>query len=417
MLTHEQTQTTQPPSFEEDAQRVISRVRDAFAAILDSLPGNVARAHEVAKALGIHRKLGWQIANVVYEPDLFAAAHHIPGQASVRSFLHAATQRRVKRELIASAEAAMSEFQRLIDTHASDRESLDMLLTGCAGDAAQKAQVAQRKAWFAAGSYIWGVQARTQVNVYILPPSARESYFDIAYIHGLVSFRRVRSDVSWPIASKKRIADDATEAAQPNREPLELSSGVAEDSSAVPLLRRFCSEPVPEVHRKVGADGYVVDEIVGGPAGKTGAQHCFVGEIWREIGPSYRTEHDWLWWPSVRMRAPCEVLILDQFVHEDVFGPIKPNLYVYRDLVDGPRLPPPQRKGDRIPVFESVQHLGKGLSGIRTADVPRYVEMVNYAFERLGWDPARFDVFRVRMEYPPVPTTVTMESPLPEPPA
>jgi hypothetical protein len=405
--------TSETQTFEIEAQQVIARVRSAFGAILDSLPGHVARAHEVSKALGIHRKLGWQIANVVYEPDLFAAAHHIPGQASVRSFLAAATERRVNRELIASAEDAMADFDRLIEIHAGGRKALDMMLTGCAGDAAKKAHLAQRKAWFAAGSHIWGVQAKAQINANFLHPATRAGWFDLVYVNGLVRFRRTRSDVSWPIGLSKRTADDGATLTQPKREALEDTSA----SAGVPLVPQFCSGPLPPVRRRTLAGEFIRDELLPGPVGKTGALDCVTGEVWREIGPCYRTEHDWLWYASIPMRTPCEVVILDQFVHHDLFGPIQPEVHLYRDLLDGPRLPVPQRPGDRMPLFESVQYLGKGISGIRTPDVPRYDEMVRYVFERLGWDPRRFDAFRVRMEYPPVPTTVTMESPLREPPA
>jgi hypothetical protein len=116
------------------------------------------------------------------------------------------------------------------------------------------------------------------------------------------------------------------------------------------------------------------------------------------------------------MRTPCEVLVLDEFIHEDLFGPIQPELRIYSDLGDSPRPRITQRADDRLPAYEKVQYLGKGLSGMRTPDVPRYAEMVEYVFDRLGWDSARFDLYRVHIEYPPVPTMVTMESPLRERP-
>jgi hypothetical protein len=240
----------------------------------------------------------------------------------------------------------------------------------------------------------------------------------VAYFNGYVKLRRMRPGVSWEITRSKREPDDGTDASQPMREPLDPngSSGIQLDV-APPLMGEFCSKPLPPVQRQTLTDGWVKDVLPGGAVGDAGRVDCFTGEVLREIGSRYRTEHDWLWYASATMRTPCEVLILDEFVHEDLFGPIRPELHVYSDLPDAPRLPITQRAADRIPAFEPVQHLGKGLSGIRTPDVPRYLEMVRYTFERLGWDPTRFDVYRVRMEYPPVPTMVTMESPLAEPPA
>jgi hypothetical protein len=67
--------------------------------------------------------------------------------------------------------------------------------------------------------------------------------------------------------------------------------------------------------------------------------------------------------------------------------------------------------------YESVTYLGKGPSVLYTADVPRYPELANYAFERLGWDGERFDVYRCRVEYPVLPSTVAMVFDLPEAPS
>jgi hypothetical protein len=161
----------------------------------------------------------------------------------------------------------------------------------------------------------------------------------------------------------------------------------------------------------------MLDEVMPGPAGERGAFDCVAAEVWRNHGECYRSAHDWIWGTSKCVRTPSRVLILDQLIHEDVFGAIDPKLYVYRDLDHGgPRPPLPQRQRDRIPVFESVERLGRGLAGIRTPHVPRYVELVGDVLAALGWDATRFDVFRAQMEYPPVPTTVAMEMPLPERP-
>lgn len=409
--------TTETLAFEEEAQDVISRVRNAFAAVLEALPGHVARAHEVSKALGVHKKLGWQIANVIYEPDVFAAAHHIPGRSSVKTFLEAAASRRVGPKLIQSAEAALGDFERLIEVHAGDRESLDMMLTACARECAEPAQLELRKMAFRGNSAIWGVQAKTRLNASLVHPGTRAGWCDVALLNGHVKLRRTRSNVAWEIVRTKFVADDGADGSrQPKREALDRIGEKAGNATGVPLLRQFCSQALPQVERKPLSNGWVQDVLVGGPVGETGAVDCFTAEVWRGLGPCYRTEHDWLWVAAAKIRTACEVLVFDQFVHEDVFGPIRPELQVYSDLAGGSLLPGARQEADRLPAFESVQHLGKGISAIRTPDVPRYVEIVHYAFDRLGWDPARFDVFRVRMEFPAMPATVAMESPLPEPP-
>ncbi len=407
------------PTFQEDARQVIAQLRGALASILDALPGHVARGHEVSKALGVHKKLGWQIANLVYEPDLFAAGQHVPGRESLNTFLAAAARQDVSARLIRSAGEAIQAFDTLIEVHAGDRESLEMLLAGHASAAAAKTHLAQRKAWFNSGSFIWGVQARTQLQTFLLHPAARPDWFDLAVVYGFAGFRRVRPNVTWPLAISKRIADDATEVDQPRREPLRLDDGAGADDNlaGLPLLRRFCSTPTPEIRRTTIAGGYQLDEIVAGPTGERGALDCLAGEVHRNCGECYRSAHDWIWGVSKCVRTPSRLLILDQLIHEDVFDSLDLKLHIYRDLDHGgPRPPLPQRRADRIPVFESVEDLGHGLAGLRTPHIQRYVELIREVLASLGWDPTRFHVFRVQIEYPPVPTTIAMETPLPERP-
>ena len=66
-------------------------------------------------------------------------------------------------------------------------------------------------------------------------------------------------------------------------------------------------------------------------------------------------------------------------------------------------------------LLESVMYLGQGLSVLPTREVPRYVELARYATDRLGWDADRFDVYRCRIEYPVMPSTVVLRFDLPEP--
>ena len=56
-------------------------------------------------------------------------------------------------------------------------------------------------------------------------------------------------------------------------------------------------------------------------------------------------------------------------------------------------------------------------SGIpSTPDVPRYPELVRYALDRAGFDAEKFDVYRCRVEYPVMPSTVALTWELPKRP-
>ena len=67
-----------------------------------------------------------------------------------------------------------------------------------------------------------------------------------------------------------------------------------------------------------------------------------------------------------------------------------------------------------LPLKESLIYLGRGAAVMRSRDVPRYEEMVRYAMKRVGWAPGRFHVYRVRIEYPIMPSSVVIHFDLPE---
>ena len=50
---------------------------------------------------------------------------------------------------------------------------------------------------------------------------------------------------------------------------------------------------------------------------------------------------------------------------------------------------------------------------VRIPEGPRYHEMLDYAFSRLGWNREEFGLFRVRMKYPVVPTSLRLYHALP----
>jgi hypothetical protein len=219
--------------------------------------------------------------------------------------------------------------------------------------------------------------------------------------------------VPWLIA-RSRISDDDGVSRQPYvREPLD---DVSDAETAAPLIRRFCSDPLPVIRRVIRPSGFVDDELVPGPIGKTGATTCVIGDVCRSVGQRYRSEHNRFHGLIQRVYTPCEVLALDLIVHENVFGRIAPELAVRSALGEGPASAINPDELPRLPVTGGVQYIGKGLAALRTPDLPRYTELAEYVFERLGWDGARFDVYRVRLEYPPIPTLVTTQHDLPEAP-
>ena len=109
------------------------------------------------------------------------------------------------------------------------------------------------------------------------------------------------------------------------------------------------------------------------------------------------------------MLPSAETLISDHFVHHDLWPGVERELWVFSELIS----PVTHDERDRLTVPERLVPLGRGLERVRTAEVPRYAELLETAFAEAGWDPNDFDVYRVRMRYPPIPVSVMVRHEMP----
>lgn len=413
MSTMEAGVTDRPP-LEEDAKRVLLKTRNAFAAVVEAVPGLAPRAQEISDAFSIPRKLAWQITKVIHETDPLLVGRYVPARGGIKTFLNSAARQKVPEGLIGSVATAVEEFARLIDVHADDRSSLEMMLSACASRADEQTDSTWRKAAFMGNSYIWGVRAKAQLKAHFLFPSGEEGRMDIASLRGFVGLRRMRPNVPWTISRPRCTDDDGQVRRTFNAEPLIPQVTTEENGAEVPLLTEFCSKPLARFRRTLRSHGFTEDELIEGPVGNTAAITCITGEVSRAIARPRRTEHNQKGAVIADMRTPCEVLLFDQLVHEELFGRISPEVALYSQLGRGSAIPYEGMEHDRLPSLEQVVHLGRGPSVVYTPHVPRYEEMIRYVCDTLKLDGERFDVYRVVMSYPPIPTSVVMRHDLPE---
>jgi hypothetical protein len=146
--------------------------------------------------------------------------------------------------------------------------------------------------------------------------------------------------------------------------------------------------------------------------GQTGEATVVTGEIARELAPVYRTQpgEDAMFGTAVR--TPCETLVYDHLVHRDLFPGQVRTLRVYSELIS----PVSRDERDLLRVSEQVQYLGRGITRLPTAEVPRYLELMELVLGRMSWNAEDFELYRVRMRYPPLPVAVMLHHDLRDPP-
>jgi hypothetical protein len=175
-------------------------------------------------------------------------------------------------------------------------------------------------------------------------------------------------------------------------------------------MEEFCSRPLPEVARHPGATaGMVEDELLPGEVGQAAAADIVTGEHLRAVAPAWADRPGEMTQFGTGVRTPSELLISDQLIHRDLYPNVTRELCVFGELMT----PLSRDERDRLPMAESVQHLGRGIDGVATADAPRYHEILQFMVAKSGRPAEEFDVYRVRMRYPPMPVSVVVRHEMP----
>lgn len=395
-------------SFEQLAPRIIQQLRSSLSAVIEaaSSAGPIRKATDLERSLKLPTTLAWKVFTVAQAEAPLANVGNIPGPEAMNRFFAAAARHGVPDHLLVAARSAFAAFEDLVKVHAETRAALDSMISGLGHEGSNRIDLQHKRAAFKAYSHIWGVQARTQLSCFIFRPSRGDpSRLDFIGIRGLIGLWRLRRDVSWVISSA-RVSDDDGRIRRPATirpidEPDPQSPGVS-------VLREFCSHPIPEFRSVPTESGFINTLLEPTTIGARSEVTCLLADTACEAMARYRDEHNQEHGTQSYVRTPSGVLIHDVMFPPGTFAPTEPRVFVYGDQ-RGVDPAAPGRECDLLALRESVVHLGRGVAVLRTPDVPRYPEMVRYAFERTGWDGDQFDVYRCRVEYPVMPSSVVVQ--------
>lgn len=348
----------------------------------------------------------------------------MPGPLPMKSFLAAAATRGVSSSAIEQAAAAYAEFERVVRLHAGDRASFTSMALGATGNTTRALDLQHKRAAYRANRHLWGVHSDVQLATLILRPAtdSPEHDFDIVKLRGVFGWRRERSERPLYVLSGTGIPgkvsgdDDATQDAtgkgkgtspathpdttHPDTEPIE------EPVHGVPLLKAYCSQPLPEMRRQeLGAKRYRTELVTPG-IGKESEVSYVTGELVRNV-PGSREQPTPVY--EITLRVPARTLLIDLLFDEDHLRPESVDCAIYVDRCRHlAALGGPFTAADRLPMGESVVFLGRGTGVLATPVLPSYVEMVEHAMARIGWEGSRFVAYRCKVEYPMVQTTLEL---------
>lgn len=392
--------------FVSDGKTAVHGLRRALADVLASVGADADQPQEISRQFGLDKTLAWRISRVVREEDVWEAVQHIPRRPSIRIFVDAMRRHGATPDRVEMVWSALDEFERFVHVHSGDRETLEMMVSAGAKRSAHKRLETFRKTGFQANSAIWGVQARTQISLHVMAPSlVAQDQLSLSIVCGLTEFRRLRPDVPWAVASLTQWDGEET-AFRDRWQPLALDPEQSRD--APPLLREFCSQPLPDLETYREREGLVRFMLKEGPVGNTAAATVVFGWTYPTSASCFESYPDEKGEHGVMLTTPVESVVHDLFIHRSLTFAFGPTAHVYSQLPGGPQYPGSGPRAGLLPVGSDVVDLGAGPPDTTTPELPRYREMVELTTRRMGFQLNEFQAYRFRLRYPPIPSMAVL---------
>lgn len=388
------------PALESEIIAVAAALQRTLAAVVAEHPHAAAGPVALAQALGLDKVLTSRVLKALRQQDSVASLYFMPGPEPLRSLIKAAERRGLTTAAHAAAAGqAVDAFAQLIDVRIGDRSLLDSILSAWIPEARAEFELRRKQAAFKAVSQLKGVQTDAIVATCILAPGDNPDLVDLVWVHGLTGLHRVRPGVLVKLASRRMSPEPSARRAQT------LDGDLIGDDSP-PLIREFCSQPVPDIRvRRVGESLFYT--LGGDGFGAASAVDIFFADVNRselQRHPLPRPDR-----PGgergvyffAEISVPAKALQLDLLVHEDLYPGKDPALRIHDTAFDGVADPLDARRDlDRIDMLESITSLGRGLSAVRAAGVPRYSELMQHAMTRCGYSAPQFRGYRCAIDYP-----------------
>lgn len=410
------TSSKHTDAFVQSASDVAGEIRRTLAAALHACNCDPAKPQAMGRQLRIDKSLAWKIARVVSDEQPLAAVSRLPGRSGTRLMFAALKMGGASQVQLDALQSALNRFEEFIETHAGDRETFEIMLTGVIPSAPDREEQF-RKLAFHGNSAVFGVQARAQLGLHFVCPSKTDpTRLDIAIVSGLLDLVRLRPDTPWAIATVAAIDDKGNERVTGKVHPID-EQGLTPDG--LPLLRDFCSKDLPRVRSRKTYLGPVKYDVEPTAMGFTGAVDCVAGWYRPATVPIARSATDHLGQHIITASTPCESLLFELFVHKSMTFAQKPTFHAYSQLPGG--LTYPQDGLDiaelQLATVQERFDLADGFPqevDAESIEVLRHDDLVTRVFERLGRDRSEFALIRTRIKYPPVPSRVLLRYELPE---
>lgn len=398
--------TSAPTHFEEHLDEAYQRLRASLTAVVLSARGEVTFPQDLARHLHINKNLAWRISKIIENASPEGGIPHLPGASGIRLLLEAARRSGTSEELVTRVEEAHSAFQAMIDTHAGDQQTFELLLDGLGDAESGEPLAASRKLAFLGNSGIVGAQAKSKLTSCFLAPSASDpDKLDTLLVGGFVDVCRLRGHRGWPLFRIRAYRGDG------GIEPRQSEVVVLHEQEA--QVKRFDAASCHDM--LVESDERAITYRLGpGRVGRTGIFSAYFGSPLNGVFERYRSEADSEGEIFSMLEVPCEWLLFDMFIHRSLGYGSGLRLAVYGRPGGG--LDDHERPEARepLPIHARPEKLPGTPDRCVTPICPRYPEILRTVTAGTGWDLREFTCHRYAIGYPPLHSTAVIRFPLDE---
>ena len=155
-MKKEDTETMGLPTFEQHVKSAVHGLRGSIAELIASVGSDPGQPQEMAKQYSVKTNLTYRISKFICEPDPYASIPYIPGKQGLNLFLKALEKSGASSKALAAVRKAMKEFDRMVEMHAGDRATLEMMLGNLTRDGERQRYEAHRKLSYQGNSATYG---------------------------------------------------------------------------------------------------------------------------------------------------------------------------------------------------------------------------------------------------------------------
>jgi hypothetical protein len=184
------------------------------------------------------------------------------------------------------------------------------------------------------------------------------------------------------------------------------------------VMAEFCSQPMPAL-RVIDQGPDTVVLLAGDQLRRRDPVTIVWGFVRRKGCRAFATDKIDTELVGYVVSHPAKLLVQDTLVRKDLWVGVTPRLEIHRTGYMGGVEPENYhaRWFDRLEHLETLQNLGRGLSGAHLDELPQYRQILETALHTAGWDAERFTGYRCKIVYPVLERQVALVYDLPQKPA